>query len=334
MLISNASLSLNIPPLLPAVYCLQGQDSFQLECFADTLTRHWKALHPTTDRLSFDLDKKADWNLLREEAAHYPLFGQPRLFKANFSKKTIDKGDKETLLHYLNSPPKDALLVITAAELSLKSVEDFWSMKQIHLIAAKDLSIPTIKTWIRQRLATADMTIPERDVELIFQYGEGNLRAIAQTLDKLTLMQDKTDPHQPLDLASFLHDQSLYILFHLPKFCFENLPVKAIKLLRQLKQQKQDPTLVLWVLTQAIRLLIKLQVLEQQKKPLLQAANQLKIWSHQLPIYQSGLKRYHTPFLSDCLRQASKLDKQLKMGYQNIYQQIEALALQLCKGEM
>lgn len=330
MLIKNATLTLEPPKNFPLVACIIGQDPFQTDRFAQSLTKSWRAKHSHTERINFDLNSKEGWTQLLDEAKHYSLFANHRILYGYLDKKTLDASAKNSLENYLKNEPADCFFILKAPHLTAKSLERYSVMDQFELIHAITPNTFVLKKWMEQTLTDAGLSFDKDLSALLLHYHDGNLLAMQQSLDKLILAYPPNTYLESKCIETELMDQSDFVLFDLPKFCFENNPTKAIQLLRSVQNQKQDTTLVLWTLTQAIRVLIRMHVLLTKKQPL----SQLKLWPSQLSLYQNALKRYDLSLLKALLTLSDRLDKQLKTTSLDIYQALERMALSLCTGRL
>lgn len=332
MIIKNASVKLQPPAAFTAVYCLIGQNPYQIDSFAKTILQTWKTRQPSGERLVFDLNGPKDWDDLEQEINHYTLFSTNRLLDARFEKKTLDKNAKCFLESYLQSPPTDCLLLLRSPNLPLKTLQAYAANNQFTLIVAQPPTNSGVKSWITEALTNQGLRFEAEVPALIQQFNEGNLLAISQILDKFQLTHRSGDLLLVETVREALHFQGEFVFFDLPQVCFENNPLKAIQILRQAMNQKQEPILILWVFSQAIRILIRMQDLIKNKQSITTAARQLKLWPSQINLYQNAAKRYERNFLNALFQKAAELDKAIKTTPINSYQELERIALALCKG--
>jgi DNA polymerase-3 subunit delta len=168
---------------------------------------------------------------------------------------------------------------------------------------------------------------------LIHQYTQGNLLACAQTIEKLALISDKTNVLTAEDVKAQLIYQCEYQLYELADACLTANAEKALHLLRQANNNRTEPTLILWLLTQEVRQLIQLSHALKQQVAFSVACSQQKIWPQRANLYERTLTRLPLARLYELLKNSKQLDEQIKSNQsQQIWNGFEQLALTLCLG--
>lgn len=335
MLIKQNGLHFQPGNTLPSVYFLLGEDHFQLTAFAEAILLNWRQRHSEEgDVKIIYFNSPADWALIEEEALSYSLFSNNTLLDVRFDKKTLDTAGKNFLEHYLQAANPRALILIRAAELPIKQLQTFTGHPGVLVIQAQKPDKKTVLQWLSQQLHKKNLPHTPQIPDLIYQYNEGNLLSCAQILEKLELT---AEPGQMLSLDEVkdqLINQCEHSLYDLATACLSGNSIKALQLLRQSAGNKTEPTLILWILSQEVRLLLQLQQLSSNNLSFRDAASQLKIWSTRMGSYQAVLHKYDLPLLKDLLRFCNRLDRQIKSSQnRQIWHAFECLALSLCSGK-
>lgn len=336
MLLKQTSLTIQLSKKTPALYILTGQELFLSNQLADAITTAWRQSNDgDIDRNVLSLSAPADWNLLEQEANSYSLFANATLIDARYDKKTLEAAGKTVLTHYLQNTNPRCLILIRAANLPARQLHAFASHSAVHVIACNPLDAATIRQWIVTELKNIT-THFDRDIPgMIYQYTEGNLSATAQILEKLKLYINAGEYLTLAEVKEQLIDQTSLPLFDLADLCLSGDKAKALQLIRQANGQKTEPTLMLWLLTQEIRILMQLMHALQQSQTLRDAASRLKIWSQRISLYEKAIKRYSPECLTLLLQRCNKLDVQIKTSQsRQIWQSFELIALYLCSGEL
>ena len=152
--------------------------------------------------------------------------------------------------------------------------------------------------------------------------------ACAQVIEKLTLVTADEERLTTEHVLEQLSDQCDYPLYELAEACLSARPEKAILLLRQTCQNKTEPTLILWLLTQEIRLLIQLHHLCKQSMSFSAACNQLNIWPQRARSYETTLARLSLVKLQSLLHACQQLDVQIKTNQSiTLWHGLENIAL-------
>jgi len=335
MLIKQSGFNLRLHKTLPAVFFLTGQEPLQLNNLALLIKKTWsQQADDDVEQSIIHVNNAADWQIVAEEANSYSLFSSKVLIDVRFDKKTLDAAGKTTLERYLQEPNPRCLIMIRAPELPLKQLTAMTNHDAVHVMTIATPGANEVKQWINTRLndmgARFDPNIPS----LIQQYNEGNLLACSQLLDKLAILVEPATPLSIETVKEQLINQCEYSLYDLADACLNADAVKALLLLRQSAGNKTEPTLILWLLTQEIRLLLQLAPFAGQGATLRDKAAELKIWSSRQALYQKAAARQHVSHLTALLQFCNKLDSDIKTGQSHlIWNSFELIALSLCSGK-
>lgn len=333
MLIKQSVLASHLQQKLAAAYLLFGQDPYLLNEAAEAIKLAWQKLHNNeTEQTILPINSPSDWVLAKEEACSYSLFANAVLIDLRYEKKTLEAAGKAFFTDYLRNTNPSSLVLLRAPNLSFKQIQGLSKENNLHLVQAAPLSDLAIQLWIAEKLQKKGLKFDQEIPALIYQYTQGNMLASAQAIEKLLLL---TEPDMVLE-ACFVRDQLVdqcdYQLFDLAEACLLQKAEKVILLLRHAYQTKAEPTLILWILTQEIRLLTQLITLTQhQSIPFNTACIQLKIWPQKTKLYQSVIKKISLNQLFELLQFCKKIDECIKSTQSNqIWQALEKVALSLC----
>ncbi|MDP1601695.1 MAG: DNA polymerase III subunit delta [Legionella sp.] len=330
MLIKHSDLDFHPGKKLPAVFFLVGQEFLQVNNQAKAIKSSWQQNNSDVDLKIVHINAASDWLILEQEANSYSLFSSTVLIDARYEKKTLDATGKAVLERYLKQVNSRALLIIRAPLLPLKQLQTVVNNELVQVIYSNPPTKAVVLQWINLQLGKITLNYDKQIPALIHQYNEGNLLASAQVLEKLALTIDPNAPLTLEDVKEHLVNQCDYSLFELADSCLIGDSVKALQLLRQASGNKTEPTLILWLLTQEIRLLMQL----AQSSSFRDTANQLKIWSTRISLYQRAIKKHNHDFLRSLLHYCCKLDLQIKTSQsKQIWQSFEFIALSLCAGK-
>ncbi|KTC89218.1 MULTISPECIES: DNA polymerase III subunit delta [Legionella] len=332
MLIKQQALASILKQKLAAVYILFGQDPFLLSSAAESIKLAWRTVNQESEETVLHMNNPSDWALLDTEVNSYSLFSDHFLIDIRYEKKTIDAHAKEFLTRYLQDINPSCLLLLRAPNLPNKQLQWLINNELVHAVQANPLNDLAIEHWIFEQLQTKALKFVPQIPSLIHQYTQGNMYACAQVIEKLELVVDKNDCLTVEFVQEQLVDQCEYQLFELVDACLTQKPDKIIQLLRHAARSKVEPTLVLWILTQEIRLLIQLtEKTIDQALPFNTACSQLKIWPQKANLYHAALKRTQLTHLFQLHRFCKTIDERIKSSQNNqIWQALEQIALSLC----
>jgi len=331
MLIKYQALASNLKNKLHAVYVLIGQEHYLLNDAVYSIKKAWKQQGDSDDK-TLHLNTSTDWAMLLEEANSYSLFSELVLLDARFDKKTIDSAGKGVLTQYIEHINTRCLIVLRAPNLQARQLQWLSNHQQVLIVQAAPLTAAALKSWIISQLQTRSIRHEPEVPALIHQYAEGNMLACAQVIERLALISSPQLTLSTSDVMDQLIDQCDYQLYELADACLAANSEKAIHLLRQACLNRTEPTLILWLFTQEIRLLIQLSHKLKQLVAFNTACSQLKIWPQRAKLYQMSLARMPLARLYQLLHRSKELDEKIKSSQNHhIWDLFEQLVLEMGK---
>lgn len=311
---------------------LIGQDNYLLE--------HSFGCIKTFIRKSQEVDEKKitiqtanDWQTMFEEANCYSLFAEMVLINALYDKKTLALAEKNKFLNYLNAVNPRCTIILRAPNLPAKLLQSVSAHEGVLVVLNQPLDSEAMKKWIAAQFHQQSLTFEPQVPALIHQYTQGNMLACAQWLEKLALSQDPSHRITTQQTLEHAFNQCDHAPFELIDACLMGLADKALQILRQASLNKTEAPLILWMMTQELRILLQLMALQQQMD-FKSACNQLKIWSQRMSLYQSSLKRHQLAGLTKLLQYCQIIDERIKSNLNTqVWNALENLAIGLSLGQ-
>jgi DNA polymerase-3 subunit delta len=330
MLIKYQALTATLKKKSYALYVLIGNDPYLLNDAAYQIKQTMLSQHECTHTV-LDIQAPSDWSQLVGEANSYSLFSETVILDARFDKKTIDATGKNLLIDYLKDVNTQCIVLLRMPQVSAKSLT--WLVDSPHTLVVQNypLASAALKQWIEAQSQSRQLPIDPQAVLLIQQYTQGNMLATAQLLDKLSLCYPIGAPISVSMIREQLSDQSHFELHELAEACLSGNAYQSIRLLHHFSLEKIEPNLILWLITQEIRLLIQIHYLLQQSKTMDAACQQLKIWSSRVGLYTKAHARLSLASLLQLMNECKQLDGALKSS-QNamVWDTLDRMALTLC----
>ncbi len=311
------------------LYMLTGQDHYLLNDAALMIKKAWRQ-RGECDEKTIHMNGSADWELLREEASSYSLFSEFVLIDARCDKKSIEASGKKMLQNYLQNINSRCLIILRAPNVPGKQLQLLANNEHTVMVQVYPFLPAELQRWITTQLQNHNIRHESEVPALIHQYTQGNMLACAQVVEKLALISNDGGLLTSAMVLEQLSDQCDYQLYELAEACLSARAEKVIHLLRQACQNKTEPTLILWLLSQEVRLLIQLDHLRKQSMPLATACSQLKIWPQRVRAYETTLARIPLARLQQLLQNCQQLDEQIKSNQSiTIWHGLESVALAL-----
>ena len=330
MLIKYQALAGHLQKKLQAIYVLIGQDHYLLNDAALLIKKAWRQ-QSECDEKSIHINATADWNQLLDEANSYSLFAERVLLDARYDKKTVDAAGKTALGQYVKNINSRCLIILHAHHVPAKQLQWLSDNEHVTVVQVVPLTDQALLNFINTQLQQRSIRYPTQVPALIHQYTKGNMLACAQVIEKLSLICDESTELTLETVQEQLIDQCEFQLYELADACLAANAAKTIHLLRQAREHRAEPTLILWLLCQEIRLLIQLSHAIKQKEPFSTACSKLKIWPQRANLYQAALTRLPLNKLYALLHDSQQLDERIKTNQGNaIWHGFERLSLALC----
>ena len=333
MQIKQQMLAQHMTKRIAPCYVLIGQDNYLLESSFDTIKSSIKKAHDCDEKI-VAVQSAEDWNTIAEEANSYSLFSEAVLLNIFYDKKSIDAAGKKVLSQYLESVNTRCFIIIRAPNISPKQLQWLINHDQVTVVVAYPLSPEAMKSWIGSELKKQSILFDPQVIEIIHQYTQGNMLACAQVIEKISLTNAPNSKIGTQQALEHLSDQCDHNLYELVDACLLGQADKAIHIIRQASNNKTEATLVLWMLTQEIRVLAQLSSLIQDMD-VKTACSQLKIWAQRISFYQSTIKRLNNHTLKTLLMYCQSIDERIKTNHNSqVWNALEKLSLSLCTGKL
>ncbi|PWY56254.1 DNA polymerase III subunit delta [Legionella qingyii] len=335
MQIRQQMLAQQIQKKIAPLYMIIGQDNYLLEDSLATIKSTIKKNYNCDEKI-ISIQSAEDWNGVKEEANSYSLFSEIVFLNIFYDKKSIDATGKKILTEYLNSINSRCFIAIRAPNVPAKQLQWLSSHEHVVLILAYPLNSEAVKSWIAMQLKKNSMNYDPQVPDLIHQYTQGNMLACSQVIEKIALSSIPNCKIETQHVLEHLSDQCDHDLFELVDACLLGQGDKAIQILRHAANNKTEATLVLWLLSQEIRLIMQLTYLIEQKIDIQSACSQLKIWPQRINLYKACCNRLNKTMLQQLHRYCYLIDERIKSTNQStqVWSSLENTTLSLCLGKL
>lgn len=334
MLIKCQALAQQLKRGLAPLYLLTGQDLYQLEQSAQAIKDCLRSQREV-DSQKISLQSSEDWQTLAEAANSYALFAEFSLIDCQFEKKSFDNTAKQWLGDYLQKPNPQTLILLRAYEVPSKNLQWLADHPAAVIVSAYPLDRGSLLQWIKTRLQQAGLEFETRLAELILMHNEGNHLACAQSIEKIIISTGSNKRIETEAALAHLSDQSQFQLYELSEACLNGHAGKALQICRHLLVNRNELPLVLWSLSQEIRLICQLFFCQQRGQSFAAAAKELKIWQQKTRSYQLAMARLSASQCQNLLSRCSDIDQQFKTGQAaQAIESIEQLVISLATGAL
>ncbi|MCK4869589.1 MAG: DNA polymerase III subunit delta [Gammaproteobacteria bacterium] len=312
MKIYQEQLSAQLNKQLAPIYIISGEDQLLVNETISTIRQQAQNKgHTETTRLL--ADRSFDWQNLLLAADNQSLFAEKKIIELKIpTGKPGDKGSK-ALINYAEQITPDNVLLIISEKLDKATQNTKW----FKAVEKKAVFIPIwpptgaqLPKWLSQRLSKAQLTTTPDGLKLLAEYYEGNLLAAAQEIEKLRLIHG-AGAITAVQIIASITDSSRHTVFDLIDTAIVGNCTKAVRVLHILKQEKTEPTIILWAFTRELRTLIKMASEKEKRQGIEQILQQYHVWEKRKPIMRAALQ-HNKQTLENILSRCATLDKIIK----------------------
>ncbi|MBL4609013.1 MAG: DNA polymerase III subunit delta [Pseudomonadales bacterium] len=306
-------LSQNLKNELSPIYIVSGDVPLLIqECCDQIKTRAKNA--GFTEQQRFYIDKQFDWNALYQSTQSMSLFGDKKLIELRMPNgKPSDLG-KTFLKELAQKQDDDNLILLITDKLDSASQRAAW-FKAIEKagiwVQVWPVEADKLPQWIHHRMRQVGLIPNNAATQIIAEKIEGNLLAASQEIEKLRLLHGE-GPIDEEGVLSAITDSSRYDIFQLVETALLGNTAKAIKILRGLKQEGQESTLILWAITRELRTLASMALKLENGSPINRIFQDYRIWDKRKPAIQSSLKRLRHKEILQLIQKAQHADLAIK----------------------
>lgn len=317
-------------PLLP-LYVVSGDVPLLVQEVVDSI-RHAARQQGYGERNVYYAENGFDWQDLLQAGSGMSLFAERRLIELNLpSAKPGDAGSR-VLQAYCRNLSRDNTLLVIAGKIDKATQNSKW-FKTLDgagaVIQLWPLERNQLPGWLERRMRARGLQ-PTRDaLMMLVDRVEGNLLAAAQEIEKLLLLRGEgvIDVDAVTESVS---DNARYDIFGLVDETLTGNFNRISRMIRSLRAEGVEPTLVLWSLARECRALAAMaDELARGDRPA-NVFSRHQVWPKRQGSVKLALKRHHVAGWSRLIRRAAQIDRQIKgMAPGNVWDELLQLALDM-----
>lgn len=316
---------------LRACYFLTGNEPLLIQESADTL-RAAATSQGFDEHFSVNLDAHTDWDALFARCQALSLFTQRQTLTLQLPESGPNAAMTERLIQLAGLLHSDILLVLRMQKLTKAQENSAWFKAlsaQAVLVPCQTPEQAQLPRWVQNRARALQLTIDDAAVQLLCYCYEGNLLALAQALERLSLLWPDGKLTLPRVEAA-VNDAAHFTPFHWVDALLAGKSKRALHILSQL--EKEDAEVVILVRSLQRDLLTLLQLQRQQgQQPLRTLMDQQRIWQNRRALFTEALQRLDAQRLARAVHLLAELELTLKQDYgQHLWPRLQTLSLLLC----
>jgi DNA polymerase-3 subunit delta len=213
------------------------------------------------ERTVLHVERHFDWSELVQAAASLSLFGDRRLIELRNPGGKPGADGAQAILRLCSRLPEDVLTLVSLPRIDRTTQSSAWFSALasagvvVNVYAVDRAELPR---WIAARLARQQQKASPDSLAFIAECVEGNLLAAHQEIQKLALL------HPPGELTfeqvrEAVLDVARYEVAQLSEAMLAGDPARLVRVLGGLAAEGEAPPRVLWVMSEDVRALARLQ---------------------------------------------------------------------------
>ncbi|MBA4823368.1 DNA polymerase III subunit delta [Pantoea ananatis] len=313
---------------LRACYLLTGNEPLLLQESADAI-RASALAQGFEEHLSFTLDAQTDWDSLFMSCQSLSLFAQRQTLTLQFPENGPNAAIAEQLIKLAPLLHADILLICRMAKLSKAQENSAW----FKALSAHAVLVPCqtpeqaqLPRWVVSRAKTLKLDIDDAAVQLLCYCYEGNLLALAQALERLSLQWPDGKLTLPRVEAA-VSDAAHFTPYHWVDALLGGKSRRALHILQQLQREESEVAILLRTLQRDLMTLLHLQR-HQSQQPLRTLMDQQRIWQNRRNLFTEALQRLDASRLQQAIHLLMQIELTLKQDYgQSVWPQLQTLSM-------
>lgn len=316
---------------LRACYLLCGNEPLLLQESQDHI-RRVATSHDFTEHFSFALDAHTEWDNIFSLCQALSLFASRQTLLLSFPDSGLTAPMNEQLVKLSSLLHPDILLILRANKLTKAQENSAWfkALSQNGVfVSCQTPEQAQLPRWVSARAKNLNLEVDDAAVQLLCYCYEGNLLALSQALERLSLLY----PDGKLTLPKVEHavnDAAHFTPYHWLDALLAGKSKRAWHILQLLQQEDSEPVILLRTLQRELLLLLTLKR-RMEQVALRTLFDQFKVWQNRRPMMTQALQRLSMQQLQHAVHLLAQIEVRLKQDYgQSIWPELETLSMLMC----
>jgi len=301
----NATLNKGLKP----IWLIFGDEPWQKNDSLQTIKTHAQQ-QGFSELIRFSADDKFDWQLLLGEYQALSLFASQRIIEIELvTGKIGDSGAKaiSTLIEMLHH---DVQLIFHGPKLDAPTANRKWFKSLSEhgcYLPLYDIETKALGPWLQRQANTLNVNLSSDVVPLLIELFEGNLLALEQELQKLSILFG----NQVItleDAEQLVINQAKFNPFQLIDCLLLGNLNKCITILNQLQQEGTAIGQLIWFVHKEIKQLHDMLEKREEGISINEIFKSYRIWDKRKPLYQHAINHIVLPNIRYSMARIAQLD--------------------------
>jgi DNA polymerase-3 subunit delta len=299
---------------LAALYVVVGDEPLAAQEASDAIRAAARAAGHS-ERTVHSVQGRYNWQSLSAAGDNLSLFAERRLTEIRIPSGKPGVDGAKALEAYAESLPADTLTLVSLPGLDWKTMQSRWFTALARagtVVEARPVERAQLPAWIERRLARQGLRAERAALDFLADQVEGNLLAAQQEIDKLALLL----PPGQVTLADVEHavvDVSRLEADALQDALYAGDGARFAQVLTDLKDSGEAVPAILWQVTSAVQLLLRLKLAVTQGDSL--SGLMRTLWGRdkqRAPQIERAVKRLDLARIEAALAGLALVDRQAK----------------------
>ncbi len=265
------------------------------------------------EREVLHVDARTDWSILEQAASSLSLFSQRRLLEIRLPSGKPGRKGSESLQTHARRKDEDALTIVTLPRLDRVTRNSDWAsaLQSVGVwIDIANITRDRLPEWIGIRLARQRQSASRASLDFLADRVEGNLLAAHQEISKLHLLYGDGELSLAQIQAAVL-DVARYEGNSLTSAMLAGDKLRITRLIAGLRAEGEPLPLLLWMVSEELRNLLRLQQAVAGGRPFAAAVRTVRL-SAAPALIERLLPKLSAKRLGELLARCSELDRLVK----------------------
>ena len=278
------------------VWLVFGDEPWQKNDSLATIKNHAQQ-QGFSEIIRFSSDNKFDWQQLIDEYQSMSLFASQRIIEVEFTTIKIGDTGNKTLLALSeiiekNASLQDVIFIFHGPKLDGPTANRKWfkSLTQLGCyLPLYDIDVKGLPRWLQNQARNLSLNLAPELSSLLIQLFEGNLPALEQELQKLSLLFPSNQVINLSDAEQLVIKQAKFNPFQIINALLQGNCKKCLMMLDQLQQEGTAVGQIIWVFHKEINQLYAMLTKLNNGSGLNDVYKEYRIWEKRKPLYQYAL---------------------------------------------
>ncbi len=265
------------------------------------------------EREVLQADARFDWSKLAAAAQGMSLFADRKIVEIRLPTGKPGVSGAAALEAHAEAVGDGVLTLVALPRLDRRAKETRWvaALERAGVLVEIDvIDRSRLPQWIGQRLARHQQRAGAEALEFIADRVEGNLLAAHQEIEKLALLHPAGDLTLE-QVADSVLNVARYDVFQVPVAMLAGDVARLRKTMAGLEAEGEAIPLLLWVVTEELRMLLRVKAQVESGRPLASAVREHRVWGRE-KLIERALGRLSSASLAAALQRAAEIDRLAK----------------------